>query len=205
MTQLKSVIERDLPPSHEAEVKLDALRAQARDFGIACGLGLAGAVVALAVDPRLVLILVAIAVGTGLLCGRAVWRRQELLVLLLAERDAYSIPAVRRRAKRFATPKRRCRLGAWLRKIVDVADGKQHPPSTNVRVIDARVRPRRERLLKLADAFDDESREVHPASLALLHQMLTRPGFSPLYNVGLKEDLVDLVLHRVESGVEPHL
>ena len=179
MSELKSVVERDLPRSQEAEAKLDALRAQARDFGIACALSLVGAAVAVAIDPRVVVILVAIAVGTGVLCARAVWRRQELVVLLLADRDAYSISAVQRRAKRFATVKRRHRLGAWVRKIVSVADGKQHPPSTTVRIIDARIRPRRDRLLKLADALDDDARQVHPASLALLHQMLTRPGFSP--------------------------
>lgn len=125
--------------------------------------------------------------------------------MLLAERDAYSIVAVRRQAARFATPKRRHRLGAWLRKVVAVAEGDQHPPSSQVRVIDARVRPRRERLLKLADAFDDDRIDVHPASVALLHQVLTRPGLSPLYNVGLQEDLVDLALHRVEAGIEPRV
>jgi hypothetical protein len=203
VAELKSVLDRNLPRSREAELKLEALRAQARDFGVASGLSVVGAAVAVAIDSRLVLILVAIALGTGVLCARAVWRRGELLVLLLAERDAYSIPAVRRRADHFATPTRRHRLGAWLRKIVAVADGDQHPPSTNVRIIDARVRPRRERLLKLAEALDDDRREVHPASVALLHQVLTRPGLSPLYNLGLDEDLVDLALHRVEAGIEP--
>jgi hypothetical protein len=203
VAELKSVLDRNLPRSHEAGLKLEALRAQARDFGVASGLSVVGAAVAVAIDSRLVLILVAIALGTGVLCARAVWRRGELLVLLLAERDAYSIPAVRRRADHFATPTRRHRLGAWLRKIVAVADGDQHPPSTNVRIIDARVRPRRERLLKLAEALDDDRREVHPASVALLHQVLTRPGLSPLYNLGLDEDLVDLALHRVEAGIEP--
>jgi hypothetical protein len=203
VAELKSVLDRNLPRSREAELKLEALRAQARDFGVASGLSVVGAAVAVAIDSRLVLILVAIALGTGVLCARAVWRRGELLVLLLAERDAYSIPAVRRRGDHFATPTRRHRLGAWLRKIVAVADGDQHPPSTNVRIIDARVRPRRERLLKLAEALDDDRREVHPASVALLHQVLTRPGLSPLYNLGLDEDLVDLALHRVEAGIEP--
>jgi hypothetical protein len=205
VAQLKSVLERDLPRSEEAERKLEALRAQGRDFAVACGFSLIGVAIAVAVDQRLALALAAVAFGTAVLCARAVWRRRELIVMLLADRDAYSIAAVRRQGGRFATVKRRHRMGAWLRKIVAVADGDQHPPSTNVRVIDARVRPRRERLLKLADAFDDDGRKVHPASVALLHQMLTRPGVSPLYNVGLQEDLVDLALHRVEAGVEPHL
>ncbi len=203
MAELKSVLERDLPRSEEAERQLGALRSQARDFGIACALCIVGAVIAVAVASRLALLFGAVAVGTGVLCARSLLRRRELLVLLLAQRDAYSIDAVRRQASRFATPSRRHRIGAWVRKVVAVADGKERPPSTSVRVLDARVRPRRERLLKLADAFDDDAREVHPASVALLHQTLTRPGVSPLYNIGLEEDLLDLVLHRVEAGIPP--
>lgn len=204
VAELKSVLDRGLPRSQEAERKLDALRGQARDFGIACALSVVGTVVAVAIDPRLGLALAAAAVATGVLCFRAIYRRRELLSLMMSERDAYSIEAVRRRASRFATPERRHRLGAWVGKVVAVADGTQTPPSTTVRVLDARVKPRRERLLKLADAFNDDAREIHPTSIALLHQMLTRPGVSPLYNVGLEEDLLDLALHRVEAGIEPH-
>jgi hypothetical protein len=204
VAELKSVVERDLPRSEEAERKLDALRSQSRDFGIACALSLIAVVVALATDPRVALLLAAVAVGTGFLCGRSVWRRRELLVMLLADKDAYSLEAVRRQAGRFDTADRRHRLGRWLRKIVAVADGEQHPPSTTVRVLDARVSPRRERLLKLADRLDDETSQIHTSSVALLHQLLTRPGLSPLYNIGLQEDLLDLALHRVEAGIEPH-
>jgi hypothetical protein len=203
--ELKSVVERDLPSSREAELKLGALSAQARDFVVACALSLVGAAIAFAVDTRLAVALIAGAVAMVVLFGRSVWRRRELVVLLLTERDAYSIDAVRRQATRFATPTRRHRLGAWLRKVVAVADGEEHPPSTSVQVINARVRPRRERLLKLANALEDDARTVHPASLALLHQVLTRPGLSPLYNLGLHEDLLDLALHRVEAGIEPHV
>jgi hypothetical protein len=203
--ELKSVLERDLPSSREAEQTLGALRGQARDFGVACALSLAGAVIAVVVDTRLALALAAAATAMLILCGRSIWRRRELLVTLLGDRDAYSIDAVRRRASRFATTTRRHRLGGWLREVVAVADGEMHAPSTSVRVIDARVRPRRERLLKLADALEDDVRSVHPASVALLHQVLTRPGLSPLYNLGFHEDLLDLALHRVEAGIEPHL
>jgi hypothetical protein len=202
--ELKSVLERDLPSSREAEAKLAALRAQARDFAVACVLSLVGTGIAAVVDQRLALALAATALGTLLLTIRSVWRRRELLVMLLTERDAYSIKAVRHQATKFATAGRRHRLGVWLRKLVAVADGEQHPPSTQVRAIDARVKARRERFLKVADALEDDAREVHPACVALLHQVLTRPGLSPLYNVGLQEDLLDLALHRVEAGIEPH-
>jgi hypothetical protein len=199
---LKSVLERDLPPLPEAERKLDALRAQARDLVLAFVLALAGTVVAIVAEPRVVPVLAAAAVVTLFLAGRSISRRRELLVTLLPQRDAYAIAAVRNRATQFATAARRRRLGGWLRNIVAVADGEQHPPSANVRTLDARVRPRRDRMLRIADAFEDDGREVHPASIALLHQVLTRPGVSPLYNPALEEDLLDLALHRVEAGVE---
>lgn len=200
---LKSVVERDLPPLEEAERKLDALRAQARDLAMAFLLAVLGTVAAVAVEPRLALILAAAAVATLVLAGRSISRRRELLVILLPQRDAYSITAVRNEAARFATPARRHRLARWLRQLVDVADGLQVPPSGTVRAIDARVRPRRERILRIAEALADDARDVHAASVALLHQLLTRPGVSPLYNPGLEEDLLDLALHRVEAGIEP--
>jgi hypothetical protein len=200
--KLRSVLERELPRSWEAEVKLGALRTQARDFAIACALALVGGVIAIAADPRLALALAATAVATLALSGRSIWRRRELLQMLLTDRDAYSIDAVRRQATRFATPSRRQRLGTWLRTLVAVADGQEPPPSATVRAIDERVRQRRERLLHLADAVENDIRNIHPASIALLHQVLTRPGLSPLYNPGLEEDLLDLALHRVEAGIE---
>lgn len=186
----------------EAERRLDALHGQARDLATAFVLAVAGTVVAVAVEPRLAPILAAAAVATLVLAGRSVWRRRELLAMLLPQRDSYSIEAVRHHAAAFATSARRHRLATWLRQVVDVADGVQPAPSANVRVIDARVRPRRERILRIADALEDDAREVHPASVALLHQVLTRPGVSPLYNPGLDEGLLDLALHRVEAGIE---
>jgi hypothetical protein len=201
--ELRSVLERDSPPLQEAERRLDALRAQARDLAIAFALAVIGTVVAIALEPRLAPILAAAALATVVLAGRSVWRRRELLVILLPQREAYSIEAVRKEAARFATAARRHRLGQWLREVVEVADGLRPAPSANVRVIDARVQPRRERILRLADALEDDIRTVHPTSVALLHQVLTRPGVSPLYNPGLDEDLLDLALHRVEAGVDP--
>jgi len=200
---VRSVLERDLPPLNEVERKLGALRSQARDFLIAFGLAAVGTAVAVAAEPRLAVVLAAAALATLVLAGRSIWRRRELVVMLMPRRDAYEIETVRSEATRFATPARRQRLGAWLRQIIAVADGEQRPPSQNVRVINARVEPRRERLLRMAEALEDDAREVHPASVALLHQMLTRPGVSPLYNPGLDEDLLDLGLHRVEAGIEP--
>jgi hypothetical protein len=135
--------------------------------------------------------------------ARSLWRRRELIAALLRERDAYAIDDVRREGARFANVARRRRLGAWLRKLVRIAETDELPPSINLRVLDERVRPRRDRLLRIADALEAEDRPIHPASVALLHQLLTRPPLSPLYNPGLDEDLLDLALHRIEAGVEP--
>jgi hypothetical protein len=199
---LKSVLEQDAPRSPEAEAKLVVLRQQARDFGIASLLGVAGTALAVAAAPHLAFALVAATVLTLVLSGRSLWRRRELLSALLLDRDAYSIEAVRDRATRFATPERRRRLGKWARTIVEVARGEELPASASVRVLPDRVLPRHECLLRIADALEDDDRPVHPASVALLHRLLTRPGLSPLYNPGLDEDLLDLALHRVEAGVD---
>jgi hypothetical protein len=199
---LRSVLERDAPRSPEAEAKLTVLRQQARDFAIAALLGLVGTAIAAAVAPQIAVALAAAAVLTMALCGRSVWRRRELLGALLLDRDAYSIEAVRHRAAHFANPARRHRLGKWARTIVRVANGEELPASANVRVISERVQPERERLLRIADALEDDARPIHPASVALMHRLLTRPGLSPLYNPGLEADLLDLALHRVEAGVD---
>jgi hypothetical protein len=199
---LKSVLERGAPRAPEAEAKLVALRQQARDFAIASALGFAGMAVAVAVAPQLAVALAAAAVLAVALSGRSLWLRRELLSALLLDRDAYSIEAVRHRATRFASLERRRRLGTWARTIVKVAQGEELPASSSVRVLTDRVLPRHERLLRIADALEDDERPVHPASVALLHRLLTRPGLSPLYNPGLDDDLLDLALHRVEAGVD---
>jgi hypothetical protein len=199
---LKSVLERDSPRSPEAEAKLQILRQQARDFAIASVLGFGGAVIAAAAAPQLAFALAAAGVFTLALCGRSLWRRRELLGALLLDRDAYAIEAVRHRAAHFATSARRHRLGKWARTIVRVANGEELPASANVRVLPERVHPERERLLRIADALEDDARTIHPASVALMHRLLTRPGLSPLYNPGLEADLLNLALHRVEAGVD---
>jgi hypothetical protein len=200
---LRSLLERSAPPPDEAQRQLDALHGQARDLGLAGAFSVAGAGVALALERPLVPAFatgVAATVALGLRCRG---RRRRLLEALMRERDAYTIEAVARDGARFAAAPRRRRLAQWLRRLVQVADGERVPASFNVRVIDGRVLSRRERLLALADALDDAERPIHPASVALLHQMLTRPGTSPLYNPGLDADLLDLALHRIEAGIEP--
>jgi hypothetical protein len=198
---LKSVLERTAPRSPEAESRLVVLRLQARDFAIASAAAVAGTGLAVSYEPGLAVPLAAATVTTVALGCRSLWRRRELVRALMRERDAYAIDAVCREGKRFATAPRRHRLGGWLRKLVRIADGEEPPPSLSLRVIDDRVRPRRERLLRLADALEDDRRQVHPASVALLHHLLTIPGLSPLYNPGLDADLVDLALHRIEAGI----
>lgn len=199
---LRSVLEREVQPSQESDLRLKALRAQARDYAVGALVGIVGAPFAIVVEPQLGLAIVAAAVAALVLCMRSVLRRRTLLALLLRDRGAYEILAVRREGERFANPARRHRLGAWLRSLVQVADAEGVPASLNLRAIDERVAPRRERFLRLADALEADERSIHPASVALLHQLLTRPPVSPLYNHGLDEDLLDLVLHRVEAGLD---
>lgn len=127
-------------------------------------------------------------------------RRRALLAELVRDRRAYSIAAVREAGERFADPRRRGRLAAWLRVVVRRADGEDSHVGCTAPSLDERVRPRRERLLAIADALEAPDRPPHPASTALVHALLTRPPSSPLYNAGLDEDVLDLSLHRIEAG-----
>jgi hypothetical protein len=185
----------------EAERRLQELRDRCREMA-ASGLVLAAAAAPAAIfTARL-----GIAVGAGAaaafaLAIRARSRRRGLLSALLRERDAYRIEVVRHEGTRFASVDRRRRLGRWLRRIVSVTEGEERLPY-GVVSLDDRVRAHRERLLRIADALETADRPVHPASVVLVHQLLTRPPTSPLYNPGLDDELLDFALTKVEAGVD---
>ncbi len=173
-----------------------------RTYGLA-GLLLAPAAAMVAfLDAHLAVALGAAAVAAAILAVATRGRRRSLLAELLRERDAYAIDDVRTAGNRFASDARRHHLAAWVRGIVGAVEGTHPEAAYNFVSLDDRVRGRRERLLALADAFESRERTIHPASVALLHQLLTRPPLSPLYNPGLDEELLDFALHRVEAGID---
>jgi hypothetical protein len=198
---LRSVLEDSMPP-REAERRLQELHTRVREMAAS------GLVLAAATTPAALFIApLGVALGTSAATAFALAllarsRRQNLLFALLRDRDAYWIETVQREGIRFSSVARRRRLARWLRGVVGFADGEEALPAYSAVSLDDRVRERRERLLRIAEALEATDRPVHPASVVLVHQLLTRPGSSPLYNPGLDDELLDFALTKVEAGVD---
>jgi hypothetical protein len=191
------------PPAlslQEVELRLAALRSLTRRM-LAAALTLTAIAGATALVSTRVAISFGVAGGAALIVAIGAQRRgRGLLSRLLWVRAAYRLDVVRAAGSDFATPQRCRRLAAGLRRVVAFGDGEFALPGY-VASLDERVLERRGRLLALADAFESP-RPIHPASVALLHRLLTLPASSPLYNPALGEDLLDLTLHEIEAGLE---
>jgi hypothetical protein len=129
-------------------------------------------------------------------------RLQALLIELLRDRHAYGLESVRRAGEEFASQARRHRVAELVRRVVWSVDTGWLSPGVDIASFVERVRAHKSRLLELADNLDSPSYRVHPASVVLLHQLLTRPPWSPLYNPKLEPALLDLALRNIETGVE---
>lgn len=198
---MRSLLDLNLPPLVDAERQLADLSDQRtqRLLGACALTGLA--VAAAVVLPQLWIVLTAGAVAALLMAAAAVTRRRTLLSALVQVREAYRCEAVSKAGSRFATPARRERLAVGLRTLVRAADGKEHRPAYTAAALEERVLARKERLLGVAAALEGREDELHPAGVAIVHRMLTRPSVSPLFNPALEEQILDDALHRVEACV----
>jgi hypothetical protein len=197
--RLRSLLDLDLPPLVDAERRLCDLRDQRR-WRLAGALVLtAAAVVAVVVLPQVWLVPAAGALAALALAGVAVGRRQSLLEALLQVREAYRLQEVSEAGSRFATRERRTRLAGWMRDIVGAAEGREVRVAYTAAALDQRVLARKERLLRVAAALEDREDRLHPAGVAIVHRLLTRPSVSPLFNPQLEEQTLDDALHRVEA------
>jgi len=196
---MRSLLDLDLPPLVDAERRLDELSSQrsGRLKG-AAALTILAVVTALFL-PEFWIALMAGALAALGAAGSAFARRQALLAALLQVRDAYRLEAVSMAGARFASRGRRERLALWLRKIVRAAEGGEVRAAYTAAALDGRVLLRRERLLAVAAALEDRQDELHPAGVAIVHRLLTRPSLSPLFNPELEERILDDALHRVEA------
>ncbi|MGN6380711.1 MAG: hypothetical protein ACTHNU_17300 [Gaiellales bacterium] len=196
---MRTLLDLDVPPLADAERRLADLSRQrrARMLGTA---GLAGlALAAELVMPWLGVVLLAGAVAALVTAAIARARRRALLSTLLQVRDAYGLEAVSREGTRFATRERRGRLAAWLRRIVMSAEQAHPRPGYTATALERRVLARKERLLAVAASLEDRDQELHPAGVAIVHRLLTRPSVSPLFNPALDELVLDDALHRIEA------
>jgi hypothetical protein len=198
--KLRSILDLDLPPLVDAERQLADLSAQ-RSRLLVGAIALAVSVVPVAaVMPRAGIALAAAAAAALAVAVAVFDRHRTLLSALVQVRDAYRIESVARAGIRFASRTRRERLAEWLRRIVRGAEGGEYHASYTAGAIEARVLARKERLLAVAAALESE---LHPAGVAIVHRLLTRPSVSPLYNLELGEQILDDALHRVEACIEP--
>jgi hypothetical protein len=198
---LRSLLDLDLPPLVDAERQLSDLSDQ-RAQRLLGAMALMGLAVAAAVFlPQLWIVLTAGAVAALITAAWAISRRQALLSALVQVREAYRVEAVSKAGLRFATPARRSRLAAGLRSIVRAAEGREGHPAYTAAALEERVLQRKERLLAVAAALEGREEELHPAGVAIVHRMLTRPSVSPLFNPALEEHILDDTLHRVEACV----
>jgi hypothetical protein len=197
---LRSLLDRSGPPLAEVELRLASLRLRVRQMLAAAVILGAVAGAAVAVDARAA---IALGAAAGTAVAAAAWaqlRRRSLVFRLLGVRDAYRLEVIRNAGSAFATPQRRRRLAAGLRRLVAFGDGEFALPGYAAS-LDERVHERRMRLLALAEAFES-AEPIHPASVVLLHRLITLPASSPLYNPGLGADVLDLTLHEVEAGLD---
>ena len=176
--------------------RLEAWRRRQREC-LALAAGLAAAVAGVAA--------VGLGVSWPLLVGAAaaamgcLWAHSNLrstLTQLVAQGDAWSLPAVRAHAARLVD--RRWRIASGLRRVVNSC----RDPSGEMTLVQVdRVDAHWQRLERLAEAFADPQVTVHPVSAALCVRMLREPVTSPLYNPRLPEHELDRLLTAIEAGV----
>jgi hypothetical protein len=198
---VRSLLDLNLPPLVDAERQLAELSAQRTQRLIGAVALAALAVGAAIISSQLWIVLAAGAVAALAMALWALARRRSLLSALVQVRDAYRVEAVSAAGTRFATAARRERLAAGVRSVVDASEGRQRHPAYTAAALAERVAARKERLLRVAAALDGEADALHPAGVAIMHRLLTRPSVSPLFNPALEEHTLDDALHRVEACV----
>jgi hypothetical protein len=198
----RSLLDLDIPPLVDAERLLADLSDQRTQRLLAAVALTVLAVVAALVLPQLWLVLAAGAVAALVTAAVAIARRRVLLSGLLQVREAYRLEAVSKAGSRFATRARRERLAAGLRSMVRAAEGKEGHPAYTAAALEERVLARKERLLGVAAVLEGREDELHPAGVAVVHRLLTRPSVSPLFNPRLNEQILDDALHRVEASAQ---
>jgi hypothetical protein len=130
---------------------------------------------------------------TGIVLGiRAEWRRWELLDRLVSERDAYSIPEVRARAQREASPERRHDLAVSVRLLLN-APGPR---------LAERVAGAAEDLDALARELDDDALDLDPAAAVACARLLEDTVNSPLLNGTAHADDVQSRVRQIRSGFD---
>ncbi|HEY1853142.1 MAG TPA: hypothetical protein VGG40_01015 [Solirubrobacterales bacterium] len=192
----------DQPPLSLAEARrgLAELRQRAH-HRLGLGLALAAAGTALLVLGHSAGIPLSIgAAAAALLAALSRDDRSRLLVRLVAQGDAWSIPEVARAARRLVSARERRRLAEGLARAAATVD----PRKAEFSLVDAvRAARAHRRLNGLAVAFGDEAVAVHPFGAALCRRLLCDAALSPLYNPAIPDAELDRVIDRIERALGP--
>jgi hypothetical protein len=165
---------------------------------LAAGLAATGASVWLAGGDALGISLAvggAAALGLSALCRAD---RRLLLLALVAQGDAGSLPEVAALARAVCEMRERARLAGGLRAAAHA--GRTGAVSTMM-VNPARASAAGPRLLALARALEDPGVAVSAPAAALARRLLSEAAWSPLYNPRLPEADLGRVLSVVERGI----
>jgi hypothetical protein len=157
------------------------------------------AVIAFAVSPwdRTV----AIAVGGGAVAGfliasTATLSRKDRIARLALDPFAYELPEVASYAHRLARQLERERLADWILEIL-----REAASLPGNRYVVPRVIRYADQLAALSDDLADPTAEIHPASAAAAHLLLTQAVDSPLYNPTLPDDLLPATITKIRLGI----
>ncbi|MCL2419720.1 MAG: hypothetical protein FWD04_10540 [Conexibacteraceae bacterium] len=145
-------------------------------------------------DVRLGVPLLIGASGAFALLGLCRGDRRRLLVALVAQGDAWNVDGVSELAARLRTPRERGRLADGLRAAADVGTGLR----ISLMVDPSRADAVRERLVALAERFNDPLVSISGPAAAICRRLLCDPQHSPLYNTHLPEEDLGRVLDLLE-------
>jgi hypothetical protein len=199
---MPTMLETGQPSLSASSARLQELRNRTRAMGEWCiSLLVLGGVLWLVGWHGLAISVAVGAAAAVAIGGLAVDERRRLVLALVAQGDATSIPEVRALADRLAgDPSERHRVANSLRTAARAKGTGGRGPML---VASGRVTAYAPRLLALADAIEDPRRTVSPPAVALCRRLLCDGASSPLYNPNLPERDLERVLRAVEAGIAP--
>jgi hypothetical protein len=108
-------------------------------------------------------------------------------------------PALRRRARKLTSKRKRCALAVSVSRLVDEADQPATPLTAAVPIQRRAIRACRPLLTMVAEDLEDTNLPVQPKGVALVQQLL-RDGASPVY-APLGERALEEALRRAHAAL----
>lgn len=144
---------------------------------------------------------IALALGGGSLAGGLIaltgtLSRQDRIARLALDPLAYELPEVAAYAQRLTRHFERQRLADWILEIL--REAAYYPGHW---YFTPRVIQYADELAALSDDLADPAAEIHPASAAAAHLLLTQAVDSPLYNPALPDDLLPMTIRKIRLGI----